>query len=416
MLEINRETARYFHRCLTGEQGKAGLDYLTGRGLTIKTIKTFGLGYAPDTWDSLRNYLQGKGFSQDEMLAAAVVAQGRNGGSYDSFRGRVIFPIIDLRGNVIAFGGRAMADNGPKYLNSADTPVFKKSRNLFALNFAKTTKADTLILAEGYMDVIAIHQAGFDNAVATLGTALTAEQSRLISQYTKRVAIAYDSDAAGQAATKRAINLLGEIDIAVSVLEIQGAKDPDEYIKKFGAARFGNLISGGKGAINFEIDKLKSSYDIDSAEGKTAFLNEFCKFMAGIGSDLQRDVYVSQVARELEVGKEALQLTIASMRKKRQNTQAKKAAHNLKVYAQDNSGIRGTVKAGASLSGYVAEEKLILLLMKNPDSYDPVSRRLSADDFVSPENRELFAAIAGRLAENKAPELVHMAQQLSPRS
>lgn len=415
VLELNRETARYFHHCLMSDVGREGLAYLTGRGLTIKTIKSFGLGYSPDSWDSLRNHMAGKGFTQEEMLAAAVVAQGRNGSVYDSFRGRVIFPIIDLRGNVIGFGGRAMSDHGPKYLNSGDTPVFKKSRNLFALNFAKSTKSDTLILAEGYMDVIAIHQAGFDNAVATLGTALTPEQSRLLSQYTKRVAIAYDSDAAGQAATKRAINLLGEIDIAVSVLEIQGAKDPDEYIKKFGPERFGNLITGGKGAISFEIDKLKTSYDLNSPEGKSAFLGEFCKFMAGISNELQRDVYVSQISSELEVGKEALRLTVDSIRKKRRLANEKKAAHNLKVYAQDKLGIGGNSKTGGSLAGYVAEEKLLTLLMKNPDSYEMVNKLLTPDDFVSLEHREIYTVITRRLAESGSTELIHMADQLSPK-
>lgn len=414
VLELNRETARFFHSCLKSEDGRAGLHYLTNRGLSIATIKKFGLGYSPDSWDSLRGHLRGKGFSDEEMLAAAVVNKGRNDSVYDSFRGRVMFPIIDLRGNVIGFGGRAMSDKGPKYLNSADTPVFRKSRNLFALNLAKSTKQDTLILAEGYMDVIAIHQAGFDNAVATLGTALTAEQSRLLAQYTKKIAIAYDSDAAGQAATKRAINLLDELDITVSVLEIQGAKDPDEYIKKFGATRFGNLISGGKGAIRFEVDKLKSGFDLDSAEGKSAFLAEFCRFIAGISSELQRDVYLSEIARELEVGKDALQSTVRSIRKKKVTAQQKRETHNLHVYAQDKPGIRPAVREGGSLEGFVAEEKLITLLMKNPDAYDVVAAKLTAADFISPENRELYEALAESLAERRVPELFKLSAQLSP--
>lgn len=414
VLELNRETARFFHSRLKGEEGAAARAYLLGRGLTAKTITQFGLGFAPDSWDSLRNHLRAKSFRDDDMLAAAVVSKGRGDSVYDTFRGRVIFPIIDLRGNVIGFGGRTMGERGPKYLNSADTPVFKKSRNLFALNFAKSTAQDTLILAEGYMDVIAIHQAGFDNAVATLGTSLTSEQSRLLSGYTKKVAIAYDSDAAGQAATKRAINLLGETDIAVSVLEIQGAKDPDEYIKKFGRERFGNLISGGRSAIRFEIDKLKGRHALDSPEGKSAFLNDFCRFIAGISGDVQRDVYISEIARELEVGKEPLLLTVRSLREKKRKTDARRDAHNLRVYAQDKAGNRPETRKNGALGGFVAEEKLITLLLRHPDSYDAVKKQITPEDFQSPENRELYQAVADRLARNLTAEPIHLSGRLSP--
>ena len=228
VLELNRTLARFYHSCLRGPQGKPGLDYLHGRGLTNQTIIRFGLGYAPDSWDAACKYLRSRGFTDDEMVSAAVAARGKSGGLYDSFRNRAMFPIIDLRGNVIGFGGRVMGDaKGPKYLNSSDTPVFKKSRNLFALNFAKASKREGLILCEGYMDVIAMHQAGFDNAVATLGTALTSEQSRLIAQYAQGVTLSYDSDGAGQAATRRAVGLLGEVGVKIKVLSITGAKDPD---------------------------------------------------------------------------------------------------------------------------------------------------------------------------------------------
>lgn len=412
VLELNRETARYFYSRLKAESGREALAYLTGRGLSVATIKKFGLGFSPDSWDSLRNHLRAKGYAEEEMLAASVVSRGRNGGTYDTFRGRVIFPIIDLRGNVVGFGGRAMKDGGPKYLNSSDTPVFKKSRNLFALNFAKNTKSDTLILAEGYMDVIAIHQAGFDNAVATLGTALTGEQTRLIGQYAKQVAIAYDSDGAGQAATKRAVNLLDEIGVTVSVLEIKGAKDPDEYIKKFGARRFGNLLEGGKGAVRFEIDRLKAGFDLESAEGKAAFLGEFCNLMAGINSDVRRDVYVSETARELEVGADALRTAITGIRKKKYTALAKKSTHNLHVYVQDKADNNRNPGGITNLEGYVAEEKLILLLMKNPDAYDAVKGGLTGEDFRSPDNRALYEAVAEQLEAGSVPELIKLSRRL----
>lgn len=414
VLELNRESARFFHGRLKSEEGRDALAYLRGRALEPKTITRFGLGYAPESWDSLKNHLRRGGFSDEEMLAAAVVSKGRNGGTYDAFRGRVIFPIIDLRGNVIGFGGRALTDRGPKYLNSADTPVFKKSRNLFAMNLAKNTERDTLILAEGYMDVIAIHQAGFDNAVATLGTALTAEQARLLSGYKKKVAIAYDSDAAGQAATQRAINLLGEVDMEVTVLEIKGAKDPDEYIKKFGPQRFESLIAGGRGAIRYEIDKLKARHDLNTTEGKSAFLSEFCRFIAGISGDVQRDVYLSEIARELEVGKEPLAATVRSLRQKKRQKDANRAAHNLRVYAQDKAGNRPVSPPNATLTGLVAEEKLITLLMKNPDCYDRVRERVAPEDFTTPDNRAIYEAVAERLAERRIPELIHLSARLTP--
>ncbi|MEG2074569.1 MAG: DNA primase, partial [Angelakisella sp.] len=254
--EMNREAAKYYHTMLMADCGKAARTYLIGRGMTKAMVTKFGVGYAPDGWQGLADHLRAKGYTNDEMAAAALVSHGKNGGVYDSFRDRVIFPIIDLRGGVIGFGGRVMQGSGPKYLNSSDTLVFKKSRNLFALNLAKSTKRKQILLAEGYMDVISIYQAGFDNAVATLGTALTEEQARLISGYTSEVVIAYDSDGAGQTATKRAVDILERVGLKLKILSMAGAKDPDEYIKKFGAERFELLIEGSKSSLDFEISKL----------------------------------------------------------------------------------------------------------------------------------------------------------------
>lgn len=412
VLEINRESARFFHAQLTAEAGKPALDYLTKRGLRMKTIRTFGLGFSPDSWDALNSHLRGKGYSLDEIAQAAVITKGRNGGYYDQFRGRVMFPIIDLRGNIIGFGGRSMSDRGPKYLNSPDTPVFKKSRNLFALNFAKAAKSDTLILGEGYMDVIAMHQAGFINSVATLGTSLTEEQSRLISQYAKRVVIAYDSDNAGQTATKRAINLFAQTDVTVGVLEIKDAKDPDEFIQKFGAQRFEALINSGKSAIDFEISKLKNNHDTSTAEGTVAFLNDFCKLMSGVENELERSVYIGGVARQLDVDKHGLISAVDSLRKKRFAKERKKSAHNLTVYAQDNAGSRVKPRGG-DLEGLVAEDMLLTLLMKNPDYYDSVHTQLDSNDFVNEDNREIFSAICEKLRHNQVPEMIHLSQQLN---
>ena len=413
VLEINRETARFFHECLVSDVGKKALDYLLSRGLTKKTIKRFGLGYSPPGWDNLRKHLTGKGFSLDELVASAVITKGRNDSYYDAFRDRVMFPIIDLRGGVIGFGGRIMEGQGPKYLNSPDTPVFKKSRNLFALNFAKSQKSDVMVLGEGYMDVIAMHQAGFEYSVATLGTSLTAEQSRLLAHYARRIVIAYDSDNAGQAAAKRAINLLGQNDVSVSVLEMSGAKDPDEYIKKFGKLRFEQLINSSKSAMTYEIDKLKSKYDLQNPDERVLFLNDFCALMAGITSDLQRDVYIGLVANELEVSKDRIVSTVASLRKKQAYSRDRRETHNLAVFAQDNSGQNKKRRENPSLGGYIAEESFLAMILEHPDYYSPTANLLE-ENFFDHDHRQIFSVISARIIENQPIDPIHLSSGLTP--
>jgi len=412
ILELNRTAARFFHQCLIDERGRDARVYLASRGLTKKIVRNFGLGYCPDRWDSLAQHLASKGFTQEEMLAAAVVSKGSRG-LYDQFRGRVIFPIIDLRGNVVGFGGRTLSDRGPKYLNSGDTPVFKKSRNLYALNFAKNSGSDKLLLVEGYMDVISLHQAGFTNAVATLGTALTPDQARLISQYAKGVVIAYDSDGAGQNAARRAINLFSQVEVAVTVLDMQGAKDPDEYIKTFGAHRFQTLIDTGKSALRFEIDKLKSARDMDTPEGKTAFLNDFCRLMADVSSDIQRDVYLSEIARELDVDKERLKATTEAIRKRRAASAKRRQVHNLKPFVQDNPAGKSLTVKPEELGAAVAERSLIAMLMQNPDYYDDIRSKLSDEDFVSGDHAAIFRAICAQLEQNRIPDPIYLSAYLS---
>ncbi len=295
--EINRETANYYFRQLVSGEDKNGLKYFVTRGLKPETIKKYGLGFAPASWDGLKNHLTSLGYNDNEMLAAGVVNLGKNEKNvYDAFRNRVIFPIIDLRGNVIAFGGRVLDDSVPKYLNTSDTPVFRKSRNLFSLNYAKNSPVKKLVLAEGYMDVIAINQAGFENVVATLGTSLTPEQARIMKTYADEVIIAYDSDNAGQKATQRAINLLGDAGITTKIIKMDGAKDPDEYIKKFGRQRFKMLLDNSDGAINFELEKCKIGIDLDTDTGKVNFLKKSVRILSQISNNLERDVYISKIA------------------------------------------------------------------------------------------------------------------------
>ena len=412
VLELNREAARFFHSVLISPAGKPGLDYLRGRGLAGKTIRRFGLGYAPGDWSALLDHLREKGFSEQEMLLAAVVSKGRNGGVYDTFRGRVIFPIIDLRGGVIGFGGRILGEDGPKYLNSADTPVFKKSRGLFAMNIAKATKENRLILAEGYMDVIAIHQAGFDNAVATLGTALTPEQARLISQYAGEVIIAYDSDGPGQKATMRATGLLGQTGVKIRVLAIKDAKDPDEYIKKFGATRFKMLLDASANSTEFEILRIRQKYDLSTDDGKVGFLREFAAAMAALPDRLEADVYIGRIAAELTVSRSALTEQVAALRKKNFRAREKKERRDLKIYSEAVPNQPRDPQRSKYLRYALAEDKLIALLMKNPDYGAEICEKITPGEFVTDANREIFSVIANRISQSLPVDLMSLSSSL----
>ncbi|MBR4224777.1 MAG: DNA primase, partial [Oscillospiraceae bacterium] len=287
ILEINRAAAKFFNATLTKDpKGEKGRLYFASRQLTPQTITRYGLGYAPDEWRYLTDHLKSLGYTEREIELSDLARRSRKGDLYDCFRDRAIFPIIDLRGNVIAFGGRIIDGEGPKYLNSSDTPVFKKSRNLFSLNIAKKTNAKQLILCEGYMDVITLVQAGFENAVATLGTALTSEQARLMKNYADEVIISYDSDTAGQTAAMRAINLLSEAGLRTKVLKIDGAKDPDEYIKSHGAAGFRHIVERSEGAVNFELKRCEEGLDITSDTGRVEYLKRASAVIATIASSV----------------------------------------------------------------------------------------------------------------------------------
>lgn len=413
VLEINRESARFFHSCLMSEQGRQAYEYLISRGRDRKTIRHFGLGYAPAGWDGLLNHLRAKGFSDNDMLEANVVTKGKYG-PHDRFSNRVIFPIIDLRGNVVAFGGRALDDKGAKYLNSSDTPVFKKSKTLFALNFAKTSKHPGLILAEGYMDVIAIHQAGFDNAVATLGTALTEEQARLISQYAERVVLAYDSDGPGQAATKRAMNIFDEVGVKVSVLSMTGAKDPDEFIKKYGTERFAMLLDNSRNPVEFELSKLRTTYDTAQADGKVGYLKEACKLFAGIRNPVEREVYITQTANELAISPQAIKAQIENLDKRESYRQRKQQRADTNIYIGRMAAAKDDLQRRTNLRYAMAEEGVLFCLMKNPDSYPQVSNRVSEQDFVTDINRQLYLALSQRLEQGQTVEMIDLSSQLSP--
>ena len=404
--EANREAARYYYKILYSPDGKNGLDYFHGRMLTDRTIRHFGLGFADDDWSSLSDYLIGKGFSKNELVAANLAVKQRNGnGIYDRFRNRVMFPIIDLRGNVIAFGGRIMTDEKPKYLNTSDTPVFKKSENLFSLNNAKNSGSRTLILCEGYMDVIAVNQAGFQNAVATLGTALTREQAMLMKRYADEVVICYDSDEAGQKATSRAIPILRNAGLLVRILTVPSGKDPDEFIKSKGAdgpEAFRALVEKSGNDVEYRLQKLRSNYNLNTSDGKVQFLEEATKVIAAIYSPIERDVYISRLCKEFEISKDSFVRQVNSINRRKDRENAKKEVRRLQ---NDLSG-RGDrldtehVKKPRSSS---AEEALIAYLINNPDSVKYINERLSTNQFQNELMKRYFTYFSDRIGSGLDP-------------
>lgn len=392
ILEMNREAARFYYDRLIEPQGEAALRYLLGRGLLPKTIKHFGLGYAPAQWSTLTDMLAKKGYNYEEMEAACLSRRGKNGGYYDVFRDRVMFPIIDLRGNVIGFGGRKMTGDGPKYYNSPDTPVFKKTKNLFALNFAKKNgKMPYLILCEGYMDVIAMHQAGFTQAVASLGTSLTSDQCRLAAAYTDEAVLAYDSDEAGQKATRRAIGLLDEAGIRSRVLSITGAKDPDEFIKKYGGARFKQLIEGSAGAVEYELDKIGSKYETDTPEGKIMALKEAVNLLAEMKNPLEREIWAAKLAEDYGTAKEGILAQVTAKLRRRAKAENFRSVAAPAVRTAYANIIPEKLKNPAAAA---AEERLLGAALRNPEAFKSLSGKISGEDFVCALYRRIFESAA----------------------
>ncbi len=392
ILEINREAANFYYKQLISGQDKSGLQYFKERRLQPQIIKKYGLGFAPNDWSQLRDYLRQKGYRDEEMVTAGVCQQkeGRNS-VYDTFRNRVMFPIVDLRGNVIGFGGRVLDDSKPKYLNTGKTPVFDKGRNLFSMQFAKNAASSTMILAEGYMDVIAIHQAGFENVVATLGTAITPDQARLISQYAKEVVIAYDSDGAGQAATKKALNHFSAVGLPARILKLEAAKDPDEFIKKFGAEQFRILIDNAGDALNFRLDQCRAGLDLQTEIGKTELLRRSVNVLADISNPLEREVYISRTAKELEIRVELLRMQVdkAVQRDTRNAKNSKFRAIEAQSLQKDE--INPMAKQFPKESK--AEEQIIAYLLRYPEEYEMVWNALPPDCFVTDFHRKVYETI-----------------------
>lgn len=404
--EANREAARFFHATLLSQRGQSGLNYLRGRALSDRTIRRFGLGFADDDWNSLCNHLKNKGFSEYEIYSANLAFKRKNGnGIYDRFVNRVMFPIIDLRGNVIAFGGRIMTDEKPKYLNTSDTPVFKKSENLFSLNNAKSSGTRTLILCEGYMDVIALNQAGFTNAVATLGTALTNEQAVLMKRYADEVIICYDADGAGQKATARAIDILRNAGLPIKILTVPSGKDPDEFIRskgENGPAAFKLLIEKCGNDIEYRLMKLKENYNLNTTDGKVAFLNEAVKIVATIESPIERDVFASKLCAELEIDKNAFleQISKVKRRDRRENIKKETRQIQAELNGQSDKINREHYKKPRSSS---AEEALLVYLINNPDYANSISERVTPDKFSNSLIKRYYEYVLSKIKSGYEP-------------
>ncbi len=406
VFEANREAARFFYSNLYSESGKDALSYLHQRALSDKTITRFGLGYSPNSRFALTNHLKKKGFSDSELLSANLVYKARSGnGVVDRFYDRVMFPIIDLRGNVIAFGGRIMSDQKPKYLNTSDTIVFNKSHNLFSLNNAKNSKTTRLILCEGYMDVIALNQAGFAEAVATLGTALTAEQATLMKRYCDEVIICYDADEAGQKATARAIQILRNAGLLVRVVSIPDGKDPDEFIRKNGdkgASMFKAILENSGNDVEYRLYKLRQSCDLTSPDGKLSYLTQAVKVLSAIDNEIERDIYASKLSAETDVEKNTIKEQI---KKSVRSKQYKERANEFKKLQSDVSGRDDKMNPEHSKKprATVAEQNLIAYFVNNPDKLSLIQSNISADDFVTDFNKRLFSYFFNRIKEGKEP-------------
>ncbi len=406
VLSMNREAARFFHAALYDPTlGAKGLKYLIERGLSGATIKHFGLGFAPDGFGALTEHLTKLGYTAEEMSVGFLCGiSKKTGRPYDYFRNRVIFPIIDVTGNVVAFGGRVMDDSVPKYLNTSDTPAFKKSRNLFALNYAKNKCSDRIILCEGYMDVIALHANGFENAVATLGTAITPEQARIMAKYTKQVIISYDTDEAGQRAANKAIKLLGEVGLDVRVLRVTGAKDPDEFMKKNGSTaheKFKLLLDGSKTQFEYKLDNVLSKYDTSIVDGRIKAASELCTIISEVYSEAEREVYIGVVSQKLDIPRDSLKNDVKRMMNKNERAQKKEEFRGL-VNKTAGYGDRVNPDTVKNTGAVNAEENILGILLIYPENLASVKRgalELSEEDFFSEFNRRVFSEALARCDE-----------------
>lgn len=413
LLALNKEAARYFHSVLHSPAGQAGVEYLFGkRKLSKATVTRFGLGMAPEGWDKLITAMSAKGYEKSELLEAGLVVRSKEGRVYDRFRNRVMFPIIDLRGDVIGFGGRVLDDSTPKYLNSPDTPVFNKGRNLFALNIAKKTRLGRIILTEGYMDTLSLHQAGFDCAVASLGTALTPDHAQLLSRYTKEVVIAYDGDGAGVSAAQRAIGLLEKTGMKVRVLRMKGAKDPDEFIGKYGSEAFAKLLDQSENHIEYRIDQVKGKYDLTDDAQRVEFLKEAVPILAQLPSPAEREIYGARCAEMAGVTAEVVAQEIKRERS-RLSWKAKKQQERRDLTPAVQLQPKERALRYDNLRSARAEEGVLRLVILDPELFGSAAA-LSPEHFSAPLLGKVFRLLRERWTNGLTVSLAALAGELEP--
>ena len=418
---LHKEAARFFHSQLYAPIGQEALNYALGRGMNKYILTTFGVGYAPDSWDGLVNALRKKGYTEEEIRQSGLVSISRkNGNIFDRFRDRLMFPIIDVRGNVIAFGGRVIKKDSEaaKYLNSPETLIFNKRKNLFGLNLAKKTKHPYFILVEGNIDVVALHQYGFDNAVASLGTSLTEEQAALLSKYTDQVVLIYDGDNAGQNATKRAIPILEKAGIQVKVLQLRDAKDPDEFLKKFGADRFKLLLEESSNRVEYQLNAILKKYDLRDDDQKVKYLQESAELICTLSSSVQREVYSGRVAETAKISPEAMKMEVGRAFKRRIAREKKKQEKIDLSPARNRQPQVGKIRYN-NVKSAMAEEMVLALCLRESALLDHTAglkEEMFSSDLLGKVFSQLFSrhrqglevSLSG-LTDFTAEEMSHIA-------
>lgn len=405
-----KDAARFFHEQLLAPCGEAARAYIVRRALTRQTVTRFGLGFAPDTWSSLIDAMTQKGYQKQELLDAGLAVKSQKGALYDRFRNRLMFPIIDVRGNVIGFGGRVMDDSTPKYLNSPETIIFNKRKNLFALNIAKKSKQGRIILTEGYMDAIALHQGGFDCAVASLGTSLTEEHAQILAKYTSQVVLIYDGDEAGQNATRRAIPMLEKAGLQVRILRMQGAKDPDEFLKKFGADRFSLLLDKSENQAEYRLESLRRKYDLTDDAQRVQFLRDAAEFVSSLSNAVEREVYGRRAAESASISYEAMKLE-SDKAFRRRVAREKKRAENAQLAPARQQQPRVKSVRYDNMRSAMAEEGLLRLLCKEPALFDQTP--LVPEQLSVPLFQRVYSALRERHRSGAGVTLGALAGELS---
>lgn len=410
--ELCREAAHFYRAALISPAGTAAREYIARRGIIREASTRFGLGYAHDDFHALHYAMRNVGYSDKELYDAGLIKRSEKGNYYDTFRNRLMFPVIDIHENVISFSGRLLSGEGPKYLNGPETAIFDKGRNLFAMNLAKKSKDDFFILTEGNIDVISLHQVGFDSAVASLGTAFTENQARLLSRFKNKIVLAYDSDEAGRKAAEKAIRIFEKLDVSVKVLRLNGAKDPDEFIQRYGASAFKKLIEGSQSGMMYELECIKDSYDLRDPEQKSAFIYAACRRVAQLPDGARREIFSREIARIAEISHEVVKNETEKARKRLLRSAGKKeskAVMNVERLHQP-AGVKVNFK---DVKSATAEQGVIHILCRDPGAARGVTLPPSAD-FSSPELGGIYEAILKRINLGESTDINNLTGEISP--